>query len=89
MADGFDIHHMDGVHENNDPLNLVLIECGDHLMLHNGKMRFSRVVGRKGARGPQRKTQARMQAAKNEDELILPAGQLPNPWPPNLKWRNG
>lgn len=36
MTDGFDIHHVDGDQKNNDPSNLVLIECTDHLMLHAG-----------------------------------------------------
>jgi hypothetical protein len=31
---GFDIHHVDGDHDNNDPDNLVLIERYDHLRLH-------------------------------------------------------
>ncbi len=34
--EGFDVHHIDGDHENNDPLNLVLIEHRDHFMLHSG-----------------------------------------------------
>lgn len=42
LADGFDIHHVDGDHENDDPRNLVLIDGGDHLMLHNGKTRIWR-----------------------------------------------
>lgn len=36
LADGFHVHHVDGYHENNNPVNLVLIESGDHMMLHNG-----------------------------------------------------
>lgn len=44
LKDGFDIHHLDGDHGNNDPLNLVLIEGADHLMLHNGSARCSRIV---------------------------------------------
>jgi hypothetical protein len=35
LADGFDIHHIDGNRANNDPLNLVLIERADHIRLHN------------------------------------------------------
>lgn len=35
LKEGFDIHHIDGNHNNNQPNNLVLIECKDHLMLHN------------------------------------------------------
>ena len=34
VKDGFDIHHMDGDHDKNDPANLVLIEHADHMMLH-------------------------------------------------------
>lgn len=42
LRDGFDIHHLDGDHGNNDPLNLVLIDAADHMMLHNGKSRMVR-----------------------------------------------
>lgn len=45
LLDGFDIHHCDGDHSNNDPKNLVLIEHTDHMMLHNGKLRH---IGRLG-----------------------------------------
>jgi len=34
---GFDIHHIDGDHSNNDPGNLVLIETQDHFALHGGR----------------------------------------------------
>lgn len=34
MKDGFDVHHLDGDHENDDPGNLVLIDCLDHMRLH-------------------------------------------------------
>lgn len=43
LADGFDIHHLDGNHSNNDPSNLVLIDGADHLALHNGGKRISRI----------------------------------------------
>jgi len=35
LADGFDIHHLDGNHDNDDPLNLLLIEVIDHMRLHD------------------------------------------------------
>jgi len=31
---GFDIHHEDGDHSNNDPSNLLLVEHQDHMRLH-------------------------------------------------------
>src|SRR3990167_5726450 len=34
LAEGFDVHHLDGNHSNDDSRNLVLIECDDHLRLH-------------------------------------------------------
>jgi hypothetical protein len=37
------VHHLDGDHANNDTANLVLIECADHLMLHNGGRRIARI----------------------------------------------
>jgi hypothetical protein len=35
LRDGFDLHHADGNHANDDPSNLVLIEASDHMRLHN------------------------------------------------------
>lgn len=34
LADGFDIHHLDGNHANNSPDNLALMESDDHMRLH-------------------------------------------------------
>ena len=34
LGDRFDIHHIDGNHDNNEPRNLVLIESADHMGLH-------------------------------------------------------
>jgi len=39
---GFDIHHLDGDHDNNVPENLVLIEHVDHMRLHGAKTGFKR-----------------------------------------------
>lgn len=39
LADGFDVHHLDGDHTNNSPENLILVECQDHsLTLHSLRM---------------------------------------------------
>lgn len=46
MRDGFDIHHIDGDHSNNDPANLVLIEHLDHIKLHGMPGSMSRMKKR-------------------------------------------
>lgn len=43
LKDGFDIHHLDGDHNNNCPENLVLIEHVDHIRLHGGQIEFGRM----------------------------------------------
>lgn len=35
LADGFDLHHADGDHFNDNPANLVLIDRDDHRRVHN------------------------------------------------------
>jgi hypothetical protein len=58
LKDGFDVHHMDGDHSNNDPSNLILIEHVDHMGLHGG-----RTLGRlKRPAGPGRKKKPRPNA---------------------------
>ena len=50
IQEGFDVHHIDGDKLNEDPSNLVLIWCGDHMMLHGmGRIcRVSRVRAKNG-----------------------------------------
>lgn len=48
LEDGFDMHHIDGDHSNDDPNNLVLIYHPDHIMIHCGKRpvgNFRNLVG--------------------------------------------
>lgn len=52
LKDGFDIHHMDGDHSNNDADNLVLIEHADHMMLHG----MTVGLGRLSRSGTKKKT---------------------------------
>jgi hypothetical protein len=42
ITEGFDVHHLDGDHENNVSDNLILIESQDHMRLHGaeGFVRF-------------------------------------------------
>ena len=35
ISEGFHVHHLDGNHGNNDPLNLALMDGADHMRLHN------------------------------------------------------
>lgn len=44
LRNGFDVHHLDGDHQNNDPENLMLIYTDDHFLLHNAK----KFTGRSG-----------------------------------------
>ncbi|MEL6568189.1 MAG: HNH endonuclease [Pseudomonadota bacterium] len=50
LADGFDIHHVDGDHKNNDTDNLVLIEHVDHMRLHGMTGSLGRLTPKKGPR---------------------------------------
>lgn len=52
LKDGFDVHHLDGNHANNDPANLVLIEHSDHMMLHGSRMLGRLAPYRRGGRTP-------------------------------------
>ena len=64
LREGFDVHHLDGDHSNNDPLNLVLIEHSDHMMIHGG-----RTMGRMSSAGKRRK-KTRKQRANDRYEKM-------------------
>ena len=40
LSAGFDIHHVDGDHDNNDPANLIMVEKSDHQKLHGNHALF-------------------------------------------------
>ena len=42
LAEGFDVHHLDGDHFNNDFNNLVLVYHADHMRMHGLGMRRKR-----------------------------------------------
>ena len=44
ISAGFDLHHLDGNHDNNDADNLILVEKGDHCKLH-GRFAFGPTNG--------------------------------------------
>jgi hypothetical protein len=65
LADGFDIHHLDGNHENNDPLNLLLIEVMDHMRLHDLPLqRISAAKIRSDKKKPATKTTMDLECAE-------------------------
>lgn len=53
LADGFQIHHVDGNHANNAIDNLLLVDGFDHMRLHGirkmPKVQNMAEIGRKGA----------------------------------------
>lgn len=54
LEQGFDVHHLDEDHENNDPENLVLMEHTDHFRLHwnwDERVRPSEAYRLKGSGG--------------------------------------
>lgn len=59
LADGFHVHHVDGDHSNDAPLNLVLIEGIDHNRIVHGWTRLkvlghNREAGKKGGSNSRR-----------------------------------
>ncbi|MBX3547321.1 MAG: HNH endonuclease [Chelatococcus sp.] len=55
LREGFDVHHLDGNHLNNDAGNLVLIEHVDHMRLHgmrnSNRLRMIQTRGRPRSSG--------------------------------------
>lgn len=71
LREGFDVHHLDGNHDNNDPANLVLIEHTDHLMLHgDGKTRHLGRIGRTGRRGKRKKREKPQRSGKRKEMAL-------------------
>jgi len=50
IRDGFDVHHIDGDHANNAPENLVLIDHGDHMRLHDLRFDMAKALANRQAR---------------------------------------
>ena len=71
LKEGFDVHHLDGNHANNDPANLVLIEHMDHMMIHGG-----RTMGRVSPKGAAKRS--RPPNATNPNEMAKLAYGLLN-----------
>lgn len=63
LRDGFDVHHVDGNHDNNAASNLVLMEHRDHFMIHSGSR--PRLV-----RGRPLRQAVRARTARSEEERI-------------------
>ncbi len=50
LLDGFDVHHLDHNHANNDPANLVLIEAQDHMRVHEMRVTVKPRTLKRGGR---------------------------------------
>lgn len=76
LRDGFDVHHIDGDHTNNDPENLVLLEHDDHMRFHGaplGGLRFGTIEWTKCRSvhdiDPDKSIGAKIFWAKHEDQV--------------------
>lgn len=54
LAEGFQVHHIDGDHFNDDPHNLLLVDGVDHLRLHSGSIRAGIASWRDRQRKPKK-----------------------------------
>lgn len=69
FREGFDVHHVDGDHSNDTPLNLVLIEAVDHMRLHGFKLP-------NGLTGWRKRLQEKSTIAKKREGVIrIPAAE--------------
>lgn len=67
MAEGFDVHHIDGDHDNNVADNLMLIEHGDHMWLHGMGKKLHRLRPKTGPRKNKPWTMAEPVAKPHQD----------------------
>lgn len=71
--EGFDVHHIDGNHDNDSPLNLVLIEHRDHFMLHSGSRPALGRVDRRAAGYARYRAKQKAKLAEYERDVVAPA----------------
>lgn len=62
ITEGFEVHHVDGDHENNEPGNLVLIEGADHMRLHHLPFARTQTAGRLGAKARMKKISPKLRS---------------------------
>ena len=67
FREGFDVHHVDGDHDNNAPLNLILIEAVDHMRLHGMHLND----GQKGWRRKVQEKAMRTRAVKRAEKQYV------------------
>ncbi|MET3481518.1 hypothetical protein [Methylobacterium sp. 1973] len=75
LREGFDVHHLDADHGNNDPSNLVLIETGDHMGLHGMSMKRLLISGRQAKakkREAEKRSSKRFALGKQAYEMKTP-----------------
>lgn len=62
LADGFDVHHLDGDHDNDHPSNLILLETVDHTRTIH-QLAFTRLKAVAAARERSKRITAAFEAA--------------------------
>lgn len=70
LADGFQVHHLDCDHSNNDPNNLVLIDGDDHMRMHSIPVRRKHRT-KTLVKKPHKRMATRLRAA---EELLRQSG---------------
>lgn len=71
LREGFDIHHLDNNHSNNEPDNLILIEHTDHMFLHARGRTLGRLTPqRKNVKRKIKKARLIQYQAYSKEDLI-------------------
>lgn len=70
LRDGFDVHHIDGDQDNNDPSNLILIEHTDHMRCHGMRNGVGRLAPRKRPEALELKLSRRARKAKAVEAAV-------------------
>lgn len=76
IGQGFHIHHMDGNHDNDEPRNLILIESGDHMLIHNGVARLIWKPPTKGVKKTPRVKKVKVEETVAQAEARLEAAKI-------------
>lgn len=77
LREGFDVHHLDCDHGNNDHKNLVLIEHTDHMRLHSGGRTLGRMRLWNNRRPPREKIEMTEMIEVTSEIVVRPRKKKP------------